>query len=81
MGGLPAQQTLPITGEKQHQVLRNVLDNLTNVMNGYCLPEPYFSSKVGAQGEEHPQLLAIHVPCKICTALGLLGFITSAPCR
>ncbi|KFP09193.1 Acetyl-CoA carboxylase 2, partial [Egretta garzetta] len=45
-GGLPAQQTLPITGEKQHQVLRNVLDNLTNVMNGYCLPEPYFSTKV-----------------------------------
>ncbi|XP_053938279.1 acetyl-CoA carboxylase 2 isoform X2 [Cuculus canorus] len=45
-GGLPAQQALPITGEKQHQVLRNVLDNLTNVMNGYCLPEPYFSTKV-----------------------------------
>uniref|UniRef100_A0A8C4UAA5 acetyl-CoA carboxylase n=1 Tax=Falco tinnunculus TaxID=100819 RepID=A0A8C4UAA5_FALTI len=38
--------TLPITGEKQHQVLRNVLDNLTNIMNGYCLPEPYFSTKV-----------------------------------
>lgn len=47
-GGLPAQQTLPITGEKQHQILRNVLENLTNVMNGYCLPEPYFSAKVGA---------------------------------
>uniref|UniRef100_A0A8B9NND2 acetyl-CoA carboxylase n=1 Tax=Accipiter nisus TaxID=211598 RepID=A0A8B9NND2_9AVES len=45
-GGLPAQQTLPITGEKQHQVLRKALDNLTNVMNGYCLPEPYFSNKV-----------------------------------
>uniref|UniRef100_A0A8C6J096 Uncharacterized protein n=1 Tax=Melopsittacus undulatus TaxID=13146 RepID=A0A8C6J096_MELUD len=45
-GGLPPQQTLPITGEKQHHVLRNVLDNLTNVMNGYCLPEPYFSAKV-----------------------------------
>ncbi|KAK2522859.1 Acacb [Columba guinea] len=44
-GGLPAQQTLHITGEKQHQVLRNVLENLTNVMNGYCLPEPYFSTK------------------------------------
>ncbi|OWK61182.1 Acetyl-CoA carboxylase 2 [Lonchura striata] len=45
-GGLPVQQTLPITGEKQHQVLRNVLDNLTNIMNGYCLPEPYFKTKV-----------------------------------
>ncbi|NXD65210.1 ACACB carboxylase, partial [Eolophus roseicapillus] len=45
-GGLPPQQTLPITGEKQHHVLRNVLENLTNVMNGYCLPEPFFSAKV-----------------------------------
>uniref|UniRef100_A0A8C3KGU8 Acetyl-CoA carboxylase beta n=1 Tax=Calidris pygmaea TaxID=425635 RepID=A0A8C3KGU8_9CHAR len=43
--GLPAQQTLPMTGEKQHQVLRNVLDNLTNVMNGYCLPD-FFSPQV-----------------------------------
>lgn len=56
-GGLPAQQTLPITGEKQHQVLRNVLDNLTNVMNGYCLPEPYFSTKVGAGGRGGPGAL------------------------
>lgn len=54
-GGLPAQQTLPIIGEKQHQVLRNVLDNLTNVMNGYCLPEPYFKTKVGARRQlSHP---------------------------
>lgn len=57
MGGLPAQQTLPITGEKQHQVLRNVLDNLTNVMNGYCLPEPYFSAKVGVRGKGGPGVL------------------------
>ncbi|KAM4649457.1 LOW QUALITY PROTEIN: acetyl-CoA carboxylase 2 [Amazona ochrocephala] len=46
MGGLPPQQPLAITGEKQHHVLRKVLENLTNVMNGYCLPEPYFSAKV-----------------------------------
>ncbi|XP_067163412.1 acetyl-CoA carboxylase 2 [Apteryx mantelli] len=45
-GGLPTQQTLPIIGEKLHQVLRDVLDNLINIMNGYCLPEPYFSAKV-----------------------------------
>ncbi|NXA37356.1 ACACB carboxylase, partial [Eudromia elegans] len=45
-GGFPTQQTLPVMGEKLHQVLRNVLDNLNNVMNGYCLPEPYFSAKV-----------------------------------
>uniref|UniRef100_A0A8C2VCF5 acetyl-CoA carboxylase n=1 Tax=Chinchilla lanigera TaxID=34839 RepID=A0A8C2VCF5_CHILA len=46
MGALPAQQTLPILGEKLHQVFHSVLDNLTNVMNGYCLPEPFFSRKL-----------------------------------
>ncbi|KAM6165825.1 acetyl-CoA carboxylase 2 isoform 2-T2 [Erethizon dorsatum] len=45
-GALPAQQTLPILGEKLHQVFHGVLDNLTNVMNGYCLPEPFFSRKL-----------------------------------
>ncbi|KAB1255557.1 Acetyl-CoA carboxylase 2 [Camelus dromedarius] len=46
MGELPAQQTLPILGEKLNQVFHNVLENLTNVMNGYCLPEPIFSIKL-----------------------------------
>ncbi|EHB01548.1 Acetyl-CoA carboxylase 2 [Heterocephalus glaber] len=46
MGVLPAQQTLPILGEKLHQVFHSVLDNLTNVMSGYCLPEPFFSIKL-----------------------------------
>ncbi|XP_044541396.1 acetyl-CoA carboxylase 2 [Gracilinanus agilis] len=45
-GDLPCQQTLPILGEKLHQVFHNVLENLTNVMNGYCLPEPIFSTKL-----------------------------------
>uniref|UniRef100_A0A8D0GX21 acetyl-CoA carboxylase n=1 Tax=Sphenodon punctatus TaxID=8508 RepID=A0A8D0GX21_SPHPU len=45
-GGLLPQQTLPILGEKLHQVFHNVLENLVNVMNGYCLPEPYFSAKM-----------------------------------
>ncbi|XP_043827164.1 acetyl-CoA carboxylase 2 isoform X2 [Dromiciops gliroides] len=45
-GDLPCQQTLPIIGEKLHQVFHSVLENLTNVMNGYCLPEPIFSSKL-----------------------------------
>ncbi|XP_047684163.1 acetyl-CoA carboxylase 2 isoform X1 [Prionailurus viverrinus] len=45
-GELPSQQTLPIIGEKLHQVFHNVLENLTNVMNGYCLPEPIFSTKL-----------------------------------
>ncbi|XP_032166010.1 acetyl-CoA carboxylase 2 isoform X1 [Mustela erminea] len=45
-GKLPSQQTLPIMGEKLHQVFHNVLENLTNVMSGYCLPEPIFSTKL-----------------------------------
>ncbi|KAG8145973.1 hypothetical protein E2320_012413, partial [Naja naja] len=46
MGGLSPQPPLPILGEKLHQVFHNVLENLQNVMNGYCLPEPYFSAKI-----------------------------------
>ncbi|XP_028621240.1 acetyl-CoA carboxylase 2 [Grammomys surdaster] len=45
-GELPVQQTLPILGEKLHQVFHSVLENLTNVMSGYCLPEPFFSMKL-----------------------------------
>ncbi|EHH21157.1 hypothetical protein EGK_04160 [Macaca mulatta] len=45
-GELPAQQTLPILGEKLHQVFHSVLENLTNVMSGFCLPEPIFSIKL-----------------------------------
>ncbi|CAB1319436.1 unnamed protein product [Coregonus sp. 'balchen'] len=43
---LPAQQPLPIVGEKLHQVFHMVLENLVKVMDGYCLTEPYFSNKV-----------------------------------
>ncbi|XP_036076250.1 acetyl-CoA carboxylase 2 isoform X1 [Rousettus aegyptiacus] len=45
-GEFPSQQTLPIVGEKLHQVFHSVLENLTNVMSGYCLPEPIFSIKL-----------------------------------
>ncbi|XP_066116448.1 acetyl-CoA carboxylase 2 isoform X1 [Saccopteryx bilineata] len=45
-GELPPQQTLPIVGEKLHQVFHSVLENLTNIMSGYCLPEPIFSIKL-----------------------------------
>ncbi|XP_062816368.1 acetyl-CoA carboxylase 2 isoform X2 [Anolis carolinensis] len=45
-GSLPPQQPLPLLGGNPHQVFRNVLDSLVNVLNGYCLPEPYFSAKV-----------------------------------
>lgn len=43
---LPPQQPLPMVGEKLHQVFHNVLENLVRVMDGYCLEEPYFSTKV-----------------------------------
>ncbi|XP_017269284.1 acetyl-CoA carboxylase isoform X2 [Kryptolebias marmoratus] len=43
---LPPQQPLPMVGEKLHQVFHSVLENLTRVMDGYCLEEPYFSSKL-----------------------------------
>nr|XP_020449981.1 acetyl-CoA carboxylase 2 isoform X2 [Monopterus albus] len=43
---LPPQQPLPIAGEKLHQVFHNVLENLFKVMDGYCLEEPYYSSKL-----------------------------------
>lgn len=35
-----------MVGEKLHQVFHSVLENLVKVMDGYCLEEPYYSSKV-----------------------------------
>ncbi|XP_078535903.1 acetyl-CoA carboxylase 1 isoform X1 [Lissotriton helveticus] len=45
-GTLPLIQSTALRGEKLHRVFHYVLDNLVNVMNGYCLPEPYFSNKL-----------------------------------
>ncbi|XP_017722488.1 PREDICTED: acetyl-CoA carboxylase 1 isoform X2 [Rhinopithecus bieti] len=45
-GSLPRIQSTALRGEKLHRVFHYVLDNLVNVMNGYCLPDPFFSSKV-----------------------------------
>ncbi|XP_069788811.1 acetyl-CoA carboxylase 2 isoform X3 [Narcine bancroftii] len=45
-GVFEPQQLLSTVGEKQHQVFHHMLENLINLMNGYCLPEPYFSNKV-----------------------------------
>ncbi|KAM6049507.1 acetyl-CoA carboxylase 1 isoform 4-T5 [Chlamydotis macqueenii] len=45
-GTLPQIQSTALRGEKLHRIFHYVLDNLVNVMNGYCLPEPYFSNKV-----------------------------------
>ncbi|KAL1273892.1 hypothetical protein QQF64_026706, partial [Cirrhinus molitorella] len=43
---LPSQEPLPVVGERLHQVFHNVLENLVKIMDGYCLPEPYFSLKL-----------------------------------
>ncbi|XP_077417253.1 acetyl-CoA carboxylase 2 isoform X3 [Vanacampus margaritifer] len=43
---LPPQNPLPIVGEKLHQVFHSILENLVKVMDGYCLEEPYFSTKL-----------------------------------
>uniref|UniRef100_A0A663MA55 acetyl-CoA carboxylase n=1 Tax=Athene cunicularia TaxID=194338 RepID=A0A663MA55_ATHCN len=45
-GTLPQIQSTALRGEKLHRIFHYVLDNLVNVMNGFCLPEPYFSNKV-----------------------------------
>ncbi|XP_063308912.1 acetyl-CoA carboxylase 1 isoform X1 [Pelobates fuscus] len=45
-GPLPLIHSTALRGEKLHRVFHYVLDNLVNVMNGYCLPEPYFSNKL-----------------------------------
>ncbi|XP_072278492.1 acetyl-CoA carboxylase 1 isoform X1 [Pyxicephalus adspersus] len=45
-GTLPQIHSTVLQGEKLHRVFHYVLDNLVNVMNGYCLPEPYFSTKL-----------------------------------
>ncbi|XP_043910511.1 acetyl-CoA carboxylase 1 isoform X2 [Protopterus annectens] len=45
-GLLPEIQSMALHGEKLHHVFHYVLDSLVNVMNGFCLPEPYFNSKV-----------------------------------
>ncbi|KAG9493211.1 hypothetical protein GDO78_001235 [Eleutherodactylus coqui] len=45
-GALPVIHSTILQGEKLHRVFHYVLDNLVNVMNGFCLPEPYFSSKL-----------------------------------
>uniref|UniRef100_A0A8C1LSD1 acetyl-CoA carboxylase n=1 Tax=Cyprinus carpio TaxID=7962 RepID=A0A8C1LSD1_CYPCA len=39
-------EPLPAAGERLHQVFHSVLENLVKIMDGYCLPEPYFSQKL-----------------------------------
>lgn len=45
-GDLPTIQAVALRGEKLHRVFHSTLDHLLHIMNGYCLPEPFFSTKV-----------------------------------
>lgn len=45
-GALPTIQAVALRGEKLHRVFHSTLDHLVHIMNGYCLPEPFFSTKV-----------------------------------
>uniref|UniRef100_A0A673M479 acetyl-CoA carboxylase n=1 Tax=Sinocyclocheilus rhinocerous TaxID=307959 RepID=A0A673M479_9TELE len=45
-GTLPSVQCVALRGEKLHRVFHSTLDHLVHIMNGYCLPEPFFSAKV-----------------------------------
>uniref|UniRef100_A0A8C9T0H2 acetyl-CoA carboxylase n=1 Tax=Scleropages formosus TaxID=113540 RepID=A0A8C9T0H2_SCLFO len=43
---LPQIQSVALRGEKLHRVFHNTLDHLVHIMNGFCLPEPFFSAKL-----------------------------------
>ncbi|GCB68953.1 hypothetical protein scyTo_0000973 [Scyliorhinus torazame] len=48
-GPLARIQSSALQGEKPHRIFHYVLDNLENIMNGFCLPEFYFEFKEIAQ--------------------------------
>ncbi|XP_046694451.1 acetyl-CoA carboxylase 1 isoform X1 [Silurus meridionalis] len=45
-GALPTVQAVALRGEKLHRVFHNTLDHLVHIMNGFCLPEPFFSARL-----------------------------------
>ncbi|XP_071943409.1 acetyl-CoA carboxylase-like isoform X2 [Antedon mediterranea] len=51
-GQFPAPQGPSVHGSKLHQVFQKAKEALDNIMNGYCLPEPYFEEKC----EEYVQM-------------------------
>lgn len=42
-GQLPKQKCRPVCGDKLHQLFQSSRTALENVLNGYALPEPYFT--------------------------------------
>lgn len=53
-GALPQIQAVALRGEKLHRVFHSTLDHLLHIMNGYCLPEPFFSGKVRVSHTARP---------------------------
>ncbi|KAG5843414.1 hypothetical protein ANANG_G00150700 [Anguilla anguilla] len=45
-GALPRIQSVALRGEKLHRVFHSTLDHLLHIMNGFCLPEPFFSTRL-----------------------------------
>ena len=45
-GQLPSSKNPPTHGQKLNQVFQRVLDELEHILEGYILPEPYFSVKL-----------------------------------
>ncbi|XP_063060931.1 acetyl-CoA carboxylase-like isoform X2 [Engraulis encrasicolus] len=45
-GNLPQIQSATLLGEKLHRRFHHTLDHLSNIMNGYCPPEPFFSIRL-----------------------------------
>ena len=43
---LPSSQNPPTHGQKLNQIFQQVIDELEHVLEGYILPEPYFSVKL-----------------------------------
>ncbi|ODN03712.1 Acetyl-CoA carboxylase 2 [Orchesella cincta] len=41
-----SDNVMPVVGDKLNQVYQSCKTTLENVFNGYCLPDPYFSTKV-----------------------------------
>ncbi|XP_012679531.2 acetyl-CoA carboxylase-like isoform X2 [Clupea harengus] len=56
-GSLPVIQSAGLQGEKLHRVFHHTLDHLSHVMNGFCLPEPFFSIRLREWVERLMRLL------------------------
>ena len=66
-GSLPVIQSAGLQGEKLHRVFHHTLDHLSHVMNGFCLPEPFFSIRVSLT---HTGVRETHCTHTYCNSSG-----------